>query len=66
MQAKEGFLKLGGFSGIYKGIGAVFLGSIPGGLVLSLQSVFAFTHILFPVWVPWLTRSLVLCNIRYN
>jgi solute carrier family 25 (mitochondrial S-adenosylmethionine transporter), member 26 len=37
MQAKEGFLKLGGFSGIYKGIGAVFLGSIPGGFITFIH-----------------------------
>jgi hypothetical protein len=34
MQAVDGFLKSGGFSGMYKGIGAVLIGSIPGGVFL--------------------------------
>ena len=36
MQAKEGFFKSGGFKGIYRGIGAVAIGSVPGGTFLPL------------------------------
>jgi solute carrier family 25 (mitochondrial S-adenosylmethionine transporter), member 26 len=31
MQAPGGFFKSGGFKGIYRGIGAVAIGSVPGG-----------------------------------
>jgi hypothetical protein len=31
LQAKEGFVRAGGFRGIYKGLGSVVIGSAPGG-----------------------------------
>ena len=31
LQSSQGFLKAGGFTGIYKGIGSVVVGSSPGG-----------------------------------
>jgi solute carrier family 25 S-adenosylmethionine transporter 26 len=31
LQAKEGFVRAGGFRGIYKGLGSVVVGSAPGG-----------------------------------
>ena len=32
LQSSQGFLKSGGFRGIYKGIGSVVVGSAPGGM----------------------------------
>jgi solute carrier family 25 (mitochondrial S-adenosylmethionine transporter), member 26 len=43
MQAKEGFVRSGGFHGIYKGIGAVVLGSVPGG-----SFIFAIMRLMTP------------------
>lgn len=31
LQSPQGFLKAGGFSGMYKGVGSVMVGSAPGG-----------------------------------
>lgn len=31
LQSAHGFLRAGGFSGIYKGVGSVVVGSAPGG-----------------------------------
>jgi hypothetical protein len=39
LQAKEGFWKSGGFSGIYRGIGSVVVGSAPGGERLRRPSL---------------------------
>lgn len=32
MQAPQGFVKAGGFHGVYKGLGSVVVGSAPGGM----------------------------------
>jgi hypothetical protein len=32
LQSPQGFVKAGGFRGIYKGVGSVVVGSSPGGL----------------------------------
>lgn len=43
LQSRQGFLASGGFKGIYKGIGSVFVGGAPGGACclhsLSLASL---------------------------
>lgn len=31
LQTKEGFIRSGGFKGVYKGLGSVVVGSAPGG-----------------------------------
>jgi solute carrier family 25 S-adenosylmethionine transporter 26 len=31
LQSAQGFLRAGGFSGVYRGIGSVLVGSAPGG-----------------------------------
>jgi len=31
LQSSQGFLRAGGFSGMYKGVGSVMVGSAPGG-----------------------------------
>ena len=31
LQAQEGFVKAGGFSGVYRGLGSAVVGSAPGG-----------------------------------
>ena len=31
LQAPQGFVKAGGFQGVYKGLGSVVVGSAPGG-----------------------------------
>lgn len=33
LQSSQGFWRAGGFSGMYKGIGSVFVGSAPGGML---------------------------------
>lgn len=35
LQSPQGFIKAGGFKGIYKGIGSVVVGSAPGGTLLE-------------------------------
>jgi solute carrier family 25 S-adenosylmethionine transporter 26 len=41
LQSAKGFTQAGGFSGIYKGVGSVVVGSAPGGtLSISLGSIF--------------------------
>ncbi|KAG9096659.1 S-adenosylmethionine transporter [Ceratobasidium sp. 370] len=32
LQSSQGFLKAGGFNGIYRGVGSVVVGSAPGGM----------------------------------
>jgi solute carrier family 25 S-adenosylmethionine transporter 26 len=34
LQSEQGFLRAGGFRGIYKGVGSVVIGSAPGGTLL--------------------------------
>jgi solute carrier family 25 (mitochondrial S-adenosylmethionine transporter), member 26 len=34
LQSERGFIKAGGFKGVYKGVGSVVVGSAPGGLIL--------------------------------
>lgn len=36
LQAQEGFVKAGGFSGVYRGLGSAVVGSAPGGRSDSL------------------------------
>lgn len=36
LQAQQGFLKAGGFTGIYKGIGPQVIASAPQGIIYSL------------------------------
>lgn len=38
LQSQQGFVKAGGFKGIYKGVGSVGVGSAPGGESLLLLS----------------------------
>lgn len=35
LQSSQGFVKAGGFNGIYKGIGSVVVGSAPGGVYIQ-------------------------------
>lgn len=39
LQSSQGFIRAGGFSGIYRGIGSVVVGSAPGGAPLSRLSL---------------------------
>ncbi|KAG6810595.1 hypothetical protein H0H92_011179 [Tricholoma furcatifolium] len=39
LQSAQGFLRAGGFSGIYKGVGSVVVGSAPGGTIISLVTL---------------------------
>jgi solute carrier family 25 S-adenosylmethionine transporter 26 len=36
LQSEQGFIKAGGFRGVYKGVGSVALGSAPGGKTMVL------------------------------
>ena len=35
MQSAQGFIRAGGFKGVYKGIGSVVVGSAPGGMLFT-------------------------------
>lgn len=38
LQAQEGFVKSGGFSGVYRGLGSAVVGSAPGGECAGVES----------------------------
>lgn len=40
LQSSQGFIKAGGFKGIYKGVGSVVVGSAPGGSSHPVLSLF--------------------------
>lgn len=44
LQSSQGFLKAGGFRGIYKGIGSVVVGSSPGGASLFTLPEYNWAH----------------------
>lgn len=37
LQSSQGFIRAGGFTGVYKGIGSVVVGSAPGGMFMLLS-----------------------------
>lgn len=37
LQSSEGFLKAGGFNGVYRGLGSVVVGSAPGGVLAMVH-----------------------------
>jgi solute carrier family 25 S-adenosylmethionine transporter 26 len=50
LQSQQGFVKAGGFKGIYKGVGSVGVGSAPGGAIIPSSSAMCralLTHRLF-------------------
>lgn len=54
LQAKGGFVKNGGFHGVYRGLGSILVGSAPGGMKKKKESD-------LNVWF----LSLVLTNDRH-
>ena len=70
LQSSEGFYKSGGFSGIYKGIGAAAAGSAPAGNALSLSRCFCLKHLGLKISDPLLFQvdraksSYSSCNVE--
>lgn len=44
LQSAQGFIRAGGFRGVYKGIGSVVVGSAPGGMHIHLSALLTFSY----------------------